>query len=268
MLKYIKICGLFGWGKNKWGQMRLVFWSPCHTLGPFFCTCPKSLYFVYQLSTKGDISLFDGGNLKYCNFSLSALYCDDNRIDCIQHFLEGKQTMSYCSLCKISSCSLSHSNLYGKKSWINGGNSFVYYIGNCNGSRIVSQAVSFSCLYMYIALKGALCGLCHSWLPCRHGTYAEAIVNQCNSFWSEPILNVSWTNLTRRFDQTSFILPIVVRIILILYNPFVDCLYFGLVQDSAMHTFISVHTHSFRLSLIWASAEAIMPAGLQFLHTP
>ena len=51
--------------------------------------------------------------------------------------------------------------------------------------------------------------------PCRHGTYAEAILNQCDSFRSEPILNVSWTNLTRHFDQTSFILPIVVWIILI-----------------------------------------------------
>ena len=40
--------------------------------------------------------------------------------------------------------------------------------------------------------------------PCRHGTYAEAILNQCNSFRSEPILNVSWTNLTRCFDQIIF----------------------------------------------------------------
>ncbi len=29
-----------GWGKNKWGQMRLVFWQPCHTLGPFFLHLP------------------------------------------------------------------------------------------------------------------------------------------------------------------------------------------------------------------------------------
>ncbi len=100
----------------------------------------------------------------------------------------------------------------------------------------------------------------HYWLiayPCRHGTYAEAILNQYNSFRSEPILNVSWTNLTRRFDQTSFILPSVVWIILILYNPFVDCLYFGLVQ----HSFISIHTHSFRFPFTWASAESRMPVG-------
>ncbi len=68
--------------------------------------------------------------------------------------------------------------------------------------------------------------------PCRHGTYAEAILKKCNSFRSEPILNVSWTNLARRFDQTYFILPIVVWIILIPYNSFFGCLYFGLVQDS------------------------------------
>ncbi len=87
--------------------------------------------------------------------------------------------------------------------------------------------------------------------PCRHGTYTEAILNQCNSFRSEPILNVSWTNLTRRFDQTSFMLLIVVWIILVLYNPFVDCLYFGLVQDS-----FSIHSHPYiPIHSDWASSE-------------
>ena len=47
-LYYAKIC--FGWGKNKWGQMRLVFWPPCHTLGPFFCTCPQNLCFRLRWS--------------------------------------------------------------------------------------------------------------------------------------------------------------------------------------------------------------------------
>ncbi len=44
-IHYAKI--YFGWGKNKWGQMRLVFWPPCHTLGPFFCTCPIAKYLGY-----------------------------------------------------------------------------------------------------------------------------------------------------------------------------------------------------------------------------
>ncbi len=55
-----------------------------------------------------------------------------------------------------------------------------------------------------------------------------------NQFWTNVIrssLNQSLTNLTRRFDQTSFLLPIVVRIILILLNTFVYRLHFELVQD-------------------------------------
>ncbi len=38
-------------------------------------------------------------------------------------------------------------------------------------------------------------------VPCRHSTIPEPILNQCDSFRSEPILNKSWTNLTIRFDQ-------------------------------------------------------------------
>ncbi len=39
--------------------------------------------------------------------------------------------------------------------------------------------------------------------------------------------------------------------------PIFDCLHFELVQ----HSFIFVHTHSFRFPFTWASAESITPAG-------
>ncbi len=44
----------------------------------------------------------------------------------------------------------------------------------------------------------------HYQTPCGYGTYPEPILNQYDSFRSEPILNKSWTNLTGCPDQASF----------------------------------------------------------------
>ena len=82
-------------------------------------------------------------------------------------------------------------------------------------------------------------------------------LNQCDSFRSEPILNESWTNLSGCFNQTSFITPTVVWIILILYNHIVDCLQFGLVQD-----WFSIHSYPYPFRINNACRA---PRGVSYL---
>ncbi len=116
---------------------------------------------------------------------------------------------------------------------------------DCRGSLVrgasyctIRDYVHHLYLFFNLPKRHGIFGRCHatrflkSWVvPCRHGTISEPILNQCDSFRSEPILNESWTNLTRHCDQTSFLLPIVGRVILIRFNTFVDHLHLGLVQD-------------------------------------